>query len=273
MLFDTANFSLDVFLIKRSHAEDQQAFSIETEEGKHAWRELMDKIGASTRHEGSTSFPDPRSWRQDIRSLQPLTGLRRADFGDDELGYLKAVASVVTPPRLPGNVPSLPFYFVKPPLVEHAISVLMNATTNTRGLVLTGIGGAGKSLIASSVARDKDVRRHFGDGVLWLDVNSNTEVFDEKTLLSQLEKLAHQFRDFVLPRHFRQGGSASKYDNRAFEDIKDAQGFFDMWHGKHSLRCLLVVDNVWNLVRIHKNYCFPFPDQRQRRMTMLNKLT
>lgn len=213
-----------------------------------AWRALMDKTALSTRAADFASLPDPVYWRDDVGALAELTGLRRSDFGEDDAGYVKAIAGMLSPPRLPDTVPSLPDQFVKPSLVDSVISELLDSSPGTsRGsVVLTGIGGAGKSVIASAVARDKGVRRHFSDGVLW--INDDPQEFNETKLLIQLKTLAKQFRELVLARHYRQG-HAFQYDVPHFKDLRDAQEFFPMWQKKYDLQCLLVVDSAWTVVR------------------------
>lgn len=208
----------------------------------------MDEIGAGQRFEESTSLPDPRFWREDVKRLVPLTGLRfEKGFKGDEQSYASTVARMVSPPKLPDNLPTLPDYFVKPPLVDDVIAKLRRSKEITRGVVVTGIGGAGKSLIASAVACDKAITRHFKDGVLWLDDN-HTDDFNEQMFLGQLNVLARQFRDLVLTRRFRQGRDGLQYDDIQFEDERVARAFFPMWQKKYELQCLLVVDGVWNKV-------------------------
>lgn len=68
---------------------------------------LMDKVGGSTRDEGSTRLsrlPGPLCWLTDVGELAKLTALRREDSGEDEAGYLVTVAAkMVSPPMLPSQ--------------------------------------------------------------------------------------------------------------------------------------------------------------------------
>lgn len=234
-------------------------------EDEVAWRTLMAEIGGPTRvgDAESTSPPEPRVWRYDITRLAPLTGLRRKEFGKDEESYIKAVASIVSPPRLPEAVPQLPDYFVKPQLVDDFISALLGTgiyEIKAQKVVLTGVGGAGKSLIAASIARaigaagetgissatTYDLQRRFSDGILWL--NDGPGDFSKQNFLGQLNTLMEQFRQVVLSRRYRQGRT-SQYDVAEFVDVGDATGYFLMWQKKFDLQCLLIVDNTWNVVR------------------------
>lgn len=222
------------------------------ESDPQAWSVLMEKNALSTRATKFGSLPDPGFWREDVGVLADLTGLR---FGGDKASYVKAIAGMLSPPRLPDAVPPLPDQFVKPSLVDSVISELLDISPGTsRGSVLTGIGGAGKSVIASAVARDKSIRRRFRDGVLW--INDDPQEFGEESLLHQLKTLAKQFRELVLARHYRQG-HAFQYDVPDFKDLRDAQDFFPMWQKKYDLQCLLVVDSAWTVVRYMGLGCTP----------------
>lgn len=211
----------------------------------------MEEIGGPTRFETSTSLPDPLLWRRNAEKLGTRTGLRFDAFNGDEMSYIETIARIVSPPRLPDGLPSLPHYYVKPPLVDEVIRALIHTAPRTpsRGVVLTGIGGAGKSVIATACARDKTLRRYFRDGILWL--NDEPGEFSERRFLDQLNSLAKQFREFVLVRHYRQGPRdkrASQAVDNTFKDLRTAQDFFIMWQKKFELRCLLVVDDAWNVV-------------------------
>lgn len=194
------------------------------------------------------SPPDPLVWREDIERLASMTGLRRADFGYDESAYVKSAARMLTPPRLPGELPELPEHFVRPSLVDTVVpELVLRAAGETKPhRVLTGMGGAGKSLTASEIARNKAVRRHFSDGILWLE--DSPVVFSKQNLLLKLAKLGRDFEERVLSRHPQQGRSI-KYDAIDFKNVEQAQGFFAARQKEHDLRCLLVVDNVWNKVK------------------------
>ena len=213
----------------------------------------MDKIGGSTRGEESTSLPDPFHWREDVGKLQGLTGLRYEGFGTDEPSYVKAIVNMVTPPGLPRNVPSLPSYFAKPPIVDEVISLLLHSVPgmNTNHVVVTGMGGAGKTLVASAVTRNKDIRRHFSDGILWMKDERDSENYDS-SLLSRLEDLARQFQKLVL--RFHRQGRVFQNEDPDFKNVQDAQEYFRMWQKKnHTLKCLLIVDDVWNLASLESS--------------------
>lgn len=112
---------------------------------------------------------------------------------------------LASPPRLPDSLPSSN-HFVKSPLVDEVAKELRHFSGSEAkpwDVVVTGMGGTGKSLASSAVARDKAIRRHFRDGVLWFDDNRGD--FSDRWLLGQLSELAKQFRELVLVRHYQQG--------------------------------------------------------------------
>ncbi|CAM9768461.1 unnamed protein product [Scytosiphon promiscuus] len=233
----------------RQAGDDELAFRLRMKENPSEWRKLMEEVAASTRKESSSSLPDPMCWRKDLRELSKLTGLRRENFGGDKENkgdFENAVAKMVAPPVLPGVIPPVPDHFVNVHLVDDVISELLGCTMNTggRGVVLTGMGGAGKSVIASAVVRDKRIRRHFTDGVLWLDQEPGE--YNEELFLLKLNKLAQQFEEVVLSRHYRQGRHV-QYNMGYLTSVTGAQRLFQMWQTKYNLRCLLVVDNAWDV--------------------------
>lgn len=240
--------------LHREAGNDDSQFLRRLEADPADWRNLMDTIGGSTRDEESTSLPDPFHWREDIGKLKGLTGLRYKGFGTDEPSYVKAIVNMVTPPGFPRNVPSLPSYFVKPPIVDELISKLFHSVPgmNTKHVVVTGMGGAGKTLIASAVTRNKDIRRYFSDGILWMKDGRDSENYDS-SLLSRLEGLARQFQNHLVLRFYRQG-RVFQHEDPHFKNVQDAQEYFRMWQEKnHTLKCLLIVDDVWNLVSLESS--------------------
>lgn len=240
-----------LILCLRSQAGDDEddACRLKMEGDPTMWRTLMNEIAPCTGSPGSRDLPDPRSWRDNLRELRKLTGLRRKDFGDDEAHYMKAIARMVSPPGLPDGVVSLPEQFIRPPVVDAVILALQGSVSMevASHVVLTGMGGVGKTLVASAVARDKSIRRFFSDGVLWIKDRPGDS--SAERLLLQLDALARQFEEIVLARHHRQGNTAQQFVDK-FDNAQRAQNFFRMWQAKRNLKCLLVVDSAWNRVGV-----------------------
>lgn len=210
-------------------------------------------VDSSEQDAKSTGPPDNLWCLEDTARLASLTGLRREDFGKDEPSYVKAIANMVSPPRLPDSVPELPDHFVRPTMVDDTKTKFLDNVTgnNPCHMAITGMGGAGKTLIASAVVHDTDIRQHFGDGILWF--NDEAHGYKEHNFLLNLNAIAKQFQELVLKRCYRQG-RVFQYESVYFKSVQEAQEYFGMWKKKHSLRCLLVVDNAWNSVRAQTFY-------------------
>ncbi|MBD2463051.1 TIR domain-containing protein [Oscillatoria sp. FACHB-1407] len=148
---------------------------------------------------------------------------------------LAEVLRVLNDPIPPlGNlvgVPELPPHYLSRSENLQALENLLLADANrpvvmtgtSRKVGLCGMGGAGKSVIASGLARDCEVRRSFSDGIFWLTVGQ------EPTLTTLQIQLAQAL------------GS----DRQIFEDVRE---------GKEHLRellidkvCLLILDDIWQL--------------------------
>lgn len=95
------------------------------------------------------------------------------------------------------RVPSLPPKFVAPLEELHRISdsVLADvqrpsvAAEETQVTTLHGMGGTGKSVLATAFARATETRRVFGDGVLWVEIGQ-----DRPDLLGAFRRVATAFK-------------------------------------------------------------------------------
>ena len=72
--------------------------------------------------------------------------------------------------RIPFQVPPLTEDFVKPPKKEEIKNRLLNSN-NSRGILaitaIQGLGGIGKTTLATIIANDEEIQNHFSDGILW----------------------------------------------------------------------------------------------------------
>jgi hypothetical protein len=120
--------------------------------------------------------------------------------------YKKALAKLVASLRQPnprlggllavgGFFPSPPKHFLARPdlmrRVKEALLVDLQTTQVITGadarVGMQGMGGIGKSVLAAALARDRDVRQSYPDGVVWISFGQNLSVND---LISRQQALA-----------------------------------------------------------------------------------
>lgn len=120
-----------------------------------------------------------------------------------------------------GVAPRIPARFVERPGLSEAVVTALAASAQT--VALTGMGGAGKSILAAHVCHDSRIQERFRDGVTWLEAGSGR---DPVSLLADLG------RRLGLP--------------------ETTLGFTTLSHGRDRLAAalrerhvLVVLDNVW----------------------------
>ena len=147
------------------------------------------------------------------------------------------------PPRLnyaaeiPPAVPSLPKAYVeRTAMHEVAVSGLVNEERNaTTTVSLWGMGGGGKTVLASSVVRDNRVRSSFRHGIFWFHIGQEGKA----SVALVLEKLARELAvaptdtPHVCPNKFDSADEAARHVSATIK-LKN-------------LRCLVVLDNVWDV--------------------------
>jgi WD40 repeat protein len=133
--------------------------------------------------------------------------------------------------QLIGDVPNLPPHFLRRDEQLNPLKNKVLADTNqpvaitakNRSVGVQGMGGIGKTVLATALARDEEVRRAFPDGVIWITFGQTPQIL---TLQSDV-----------------------------VEALGDKQASFtEINSGKTQLRklltdkaCLLILDDVWNL--------------------------
>ncbi|MGD1854283.1 MAG: NB-ARC domain-containing protein [Leptolyngbyaceae cyanobacterium] len=129
-------------------------------------------------------------------------------------------------PRVPLQMPPLPDHFVERP--EHQTKVkqhLLSDKTKSGTLVVSaiyGLGGIGKSVLASKLAHDDEIQTRFTDGILWATLGQNPDILP--LLSGWIQSLGdHDYKPTAIE-------SASNHLRTLLYD-------------KH---ILLVVDDVWN---------------------------
>ena len=126
------------------------------------------------------------------------------------------------------DVPALPPGFVARDELAALREALLLAADGAVGVTgrwlgFQGVGGIGKTVLASAVARDEQVRRQFPDGVFWLTIGaSGNLVAAQSALLSRL------------------GGTHSEL--RSTQD-----GSVLLREALRERACLVVIDDVWSV--------------------------
>ncbi|CAM9102671.1 unnamed protein product, partial [Sphacelaria rigidula] len=112
--------------------------------------------------------------------------------------------------------------------VSEIVSHLTAPDASSTPYALFGMGGAGKTTLASSVVRNPDVRKHFQGGIFWLTVGRG----GESQLLALLEGLAAKV--IVSPTGLRDFNSEEEVVRSLTAAISEDK-----------LPRLVVVDDVW----------------------------
>ena len=85
-------------------------------------------------------------------------------------------------------VPSLPGRYVeRPALLGELVRLVVDRATAGRPVSLVGMGGAGKTVLASAVTEVPEVRRRFRDGVAWVSVGRRSLPEAQAQLAIQLD--------------------------------------------------------------------------------------
>lgn len=169
-----------------------------------------------------------------------LTGL--ASQTNQGVTEIIGMISERDPPRLaplaeiPRDAPILlPTYVQRTELVEGVVGDLTDPQRSaTATHCLLGMGGGGKTLMASSVVRDVRMRASFKNGIFWVPVGR-----DGKDVTLLLEFLA-----FELAR--APTDMPHSYPRR-FESEEEVARYLSTVREKNGLRCLVVLDNVWSV--------------------------
>jgi hypothetical protein len=142
-------------------------------------------------------------------------------------------AKTKAPGYRPFQAPPLPQFFVDRPEHLDAVKALMLPESQTPGTLVVsaiyGLGGIGKSVLASALAHNSDIKDRYSDGILWATLGQNPD------LLPLLSDWIQALGDYnTKPTSL---DSASSHLRTLLYDK----------------RVLLVVDDVWN-----PNHADPF---------------
>jgi hypothetical protein len=168
---------------------------------------------------------------------EPLVGFHSIDFREPRLydDAFQELVRALSVPILPlgklRNVPHLPPHFVSRPhylrtLIGQVMADLNQPTVMTdaqRITVIQGMGGIGKSVLATAFALICESRRAFKDGIVWINIGQ------KPNLLTAMQLIGKMFDDEL--HHYT-------------EIAKARLRLTDLLGDK---LCLLILDDVWNL--------------------------
>ena len=146
------------------------------------------------------------------------------------------------PPRLlpladiPGGTPVLPLTYVqRTALAERVVDDITDPQRSPSAThCLLGMGGGGKTLLASSVVQDDRVRASFKNGIFWVSVGR-----EGKDVMRLLEYLAIELE--------RVPTDTPQRCPRRFESAEEVARHLSTVREQNALRCLVVLDNVWRV--------------------------
>jgi WD40 repeat protein len=166
-----------------------------------------------------------------------LSLLHCEDFRDDA-NYLKAFGKLIESLRQPNpklgalvGVPNLPAHFQSRPDLMRRVRDALLVDLQTPQVITSadarvgvqGMGGIGKSVLAAALARNRDVRQAYPDGVLWVSFGQN---LSDSDLMQRQRDLAKYL------------GSTEMFDSLT-------QGKQQLQELLQAKSVLIVLDDVW----------------------------
>lgn len=198
---------------------------------------LLDRLEAEDLPHGlrtivPLSLPTDDDWPTVAHSIRQLVDATRGVPGARPAAEVRRQARIRFDGR--ASIPQLPRCFVqRPEEVEPLKAKLLGADYDAVGITsraasqdhkalgLQGMGGLGKTVLAMALAHDPDVRAAFPDGIYWLDVGRGAPIEERQAALARLL------------------GDASPRSENWIE------GRRKLWKITASLRCLIILDDVW----------------------------
>ena len=152
----------------------------------------------------------------------------------------KGTTGTLLPPPLPdmaavpaGALPE-PRNYVERPGVQNAVDDLIKPEEPCAPYTIVGMGGGGKTVLASAVVREQSVRKHFRGGIFWMEVGRS--VRDNK-LLSLLKGLAREMG--VAPTDAPHGVL------HVFDSLEQVKQHLTTVASTGTSPRLVVLDDVW----------------------------
>jgi hypothetical protein len=115
-----------------------------------------------------------------------------------------------------------PYEAARTALVQDAIDTTV-ISAPTKAAAIYGMGGVGKSTLATALAGDCSLRRHFKDGILWIEVGQNPTVQDLQATVG-----------------VTLGDNRDRYQN------DPAEARIALSQTLHQHQALIVLDDVWD---------------------------
>jgi hypothetical protein len=151
--------------------------------------------------------------------------VRMFEFNTEWHQLLQAVRGPCHALRVPFMVPELPASYVsRAPLLELLRSAVFTSSgaASAGPVIVRGIVGSGKSVLAAAFCRDPEVIDRFDDGILWVTLGERPQ----------------------LRESFTQIYAALTAERPVFANEQDAA--YELGTKLASLRCLIVLDDVWS---------------------------
>ncbi|CAM9168776.1 unnamed protein product [Ectocarpus sp. 13 AM-2016] len=144
------------------------------------------------------------------------------------------VAGLFPPPlpemaAVPAGALALPGSYVERGAVQEVADGVTNPKEPRTPFTVVGMGGGGKSVLASAVVRKSNVREHFRGGILWMRVGRDAK----NSLLPLLQGLA------------REMGAAPTDTPRVLDSLEKVQQHLGTVASTGNSPRLVVLDDVW----------------------------
>lgn len=143
--------------------------------------------------------------------------------------------------EVPNGTPANPGWHVVRARVMHEVCQSLRRDDGPRVVGLVGNSGAGKTTAAAALVRSDEVRELFSDGILWFTVGEGAQ-HRLASLMTQLAKMVHEDLGGSLGHALSASDDVAAY-------ISDRMS---VGNGGQGLKCLVVVDNVWEAEVITK---------------------
>jgi hypothetical protein len=196
------------------------------------------------------------------RLPEELSRLHSPDFrarrGYDEAltELLRILAVPVQPLATLFDVPALPPHLNRRTEDVEYLTALVLAdvtratviTSSTQTITLQGMGGVGKSVLATIFARDAGTRRAFRDGVIWLTLGQRPNLVQQLALCGQfLNDDPHEYLTLTRARARVQEVLARKGCLLVLDDVWDMAHVAPFWNALGERSRLLITTRIGSL--------------------------